>query len=39
MVELEKNNWKPSLENALEYYIEREEYDKCVECRDLINQL
>ena len=38
-VELEKNNWKPSLENALEYDIEREEYDKCVECRDLINQL
>jgi len=38
-VELEKTNWKPSLESALEYYIEREEYNKCVECRDLINQL
>ena len=38
-IELEKNNWKSSLENAIEYYIEKEEYSKCVECRDLINQL
>ena len=38
-VELEKSNWKPSLENALEYYLEKEDYNKCIECRDLINQL
>jgi len=38
-IELEKDKWKSSLENALEYYLEREEYDKCIECRDLINQL
>ncbi len=38
-IELEKDKWKSSLENALEYYLEREEYNKCAECRDLINQL
>lgn len=38
-IELKKEQWKPSLEKALEYYIEREEYTKCAECRDLINKL
>ena len=38
-IELKKDKWKSSLEKALNYYIEREEYNKCVECRDLINQL
>ena len=38
-LEIEKDKWKPSLESALEYYIEHEDYDKCIECRDLINQL
>lgn len=38
-VEIEKNNWKSSLENAIEYYVELEDYNKCIECRDLINQL
>ena len=38
-IELEKDKWKSSLENALEYYVEKEEYSKCIECRDLINQL
>lgn len=38
-VELEKNKWKPSLEHALEFYTEKENYDKCIECRDLIKVL
>lgn len=38
-IELRKDKWKSSLENALEYYLEKEEYDKCIECRDLINKL
>jgi len=38
-LEIEKDKWKPSLENALNYYAESENYDKCIECRDLINQL
>jgi hypothetical protein len=38
-IELKKDNWKLSLENVLEFYVEREDYDKCVECRDLINKL
>jgi hypothetical protein len=39
LIELEKGNWKSSLENAIEYYIEKEDYDKCIECRDLINKI
>ena len=38
-VELEKDKWKSSLENAINYYVEREDYDKCIECRDLISKL
>lgn len=38
-IELKKDNWRSSLENVLEFYVEREDYDKCVECRDLINKL
>jgi len=38
-IDLGKDKWKLTLEKALEYYIEREEYDKCAEARDLINKL
>lgn len=38
-IELKKEQFKPSLENALEYFLEREEYNRCAECRDLINKI
>lgn len=38
-IELKKEKWKSTLEKALEYYLEREEYDRCAEARDLINKL
>ena len=38
-IELGKDQWKLSLENAIEYYIEKEDYNKCIECRDLIGKL
>jgi len=38
-IELKKDKWKSTLEKVLEYYIEREEYNKCAETRDLINKL
>jgi hypothetical protein len=38
-IELSKDKWKLSLEHLLEYYVEKEEYDRCIECRDLINKL
>jgi hypothetical protein len=38
-IQLDKNNWKPALSTALEYYIEREDWDKCIKCRDLIKKL
>lgn len=38
-IELDKQNWKVTLEKALETYIEKEDYNKCVEIRDLINKL
>jgi hypothetical protein len=38
-IEIEKSQFKPSLQNALEYYLKKEEYDKCIECRDLISKL
>jgi hypothetical protein len=38
-LELDKNKFKTSLETAIEYFVEKEEYDKCIECRDLINRI
>jgi hypothetical protein len=38
-LELKKENWKSTLEKALEYFLEKEEYDNCAEARDLINKL
>lgn len=38
-IELEKDKWKSSLETVLNYYAEKEEYDMCIECRDLMNKL
>ena len=38
-IELEKNQWKNTLENVLQFYLENEDYNNCAECRDLINKL
>jgi hypothetical protein len=38
-LQLNKDKFKPSLETAIEYFVEKEEYDRCIECRDLINKL
>ena len=38
-IDLAKKEWKPTLEHAIEYYIEKEEYDRCAEVRDLIKKL
>ena len=38
-IELNKDKWIPSLEMAIEYYAEKEDYDACACCRDLINTI
>jgi hypothetical protein len=38
-IKLDKSEFKRSLETALEYFIEKEDYDKCIECRELIKEL
>jgi hypothetical protein len=38
-LELEKEKWQPTLENLLEHYVESEDYDRCIEIRDLIKQI
>ena len=38
-IELSKDKWKPILEHLIDHYVEKEEYDKCVEARDLISKL
>jgi len=39
VIELEKQNWKSTLKNVIEYYVSKEDYTKCIEIRDLINKL
>lgn len=39
LLELERDNWKQSLENALTFFVEKEDYSKCIEVRDLIKQI
>ena len=34
-----KSEWKPGLEKAIEYYVEKEEYEQCSKIKDLINKL
>jgi hypothetical protein len=36
---IKQEQWKPSLSKALESYVEKEDWDMCIKCRDLINQL
>lgn len=38
-IELKKEQYKSLLETALEYFSKKEEYDRCIECRDLIKEL
>lgn len=38
-ISIEKENWKTSLNTAMEYFTNLENYSKCIECRDLIKQL
>lgn len=35
----EREDWKPGLENARMYFQEKELYEKCAECRDLMAKL
>jgi len=38
-ITVEKPEWKQSLDSALQYYIDTEEYEKCSEIKNLINKL
>jgi hypothetical protein len=38
-IELKKEQFKLSLQNAINYFLEKEEYDRCIECRDLMNSI
>jgi len=38
-VELSREKWKSTLKNTMEYFVEREDYNKCIEIRELINKL
>lgn len=39
LIELKKDKWKQVLETTLEYFVEKEDYNKCIEIRDLIKKL
>ncbi len=38
-IELEKSNWKKTLETAMDYFVEKEDFDSCICCRDLITKI
>ena len=38
-LELEEQQWGASLQQALNYYIQEEDYDKCIECRELLKKI
>ena len=39
IISIPKSEWRGGLENALGYYIEKEEYEVCSEIKKLINKL
>ena len=38
-VELDRSQWKPTLEHLIKYYEDKEEYEMCGKCKQLINKL
>ena len=39
VIKLEKSKYKPVLERITQYYVEREDYDKCIEIQSLIKKI
>jgi len=39
IISVPKSEWKGGLENAMDYYIEREEYEECSKIKKLIKKL
>jgi len=39
IISVPKSEWKGGLENAMEYYIEKEEYEECSKIKKLIERL
>ena len=39
ILSLPKSEWKPGLEKAIDFYVEKEEYEKCSKIKDLIDKL
>ena len=38
-ITVEKPEWKKSLDSALQYYVNKEEYEECSKIKDLIDKL
>ena len=38
-ITVEKPKWRSSLDSALQFYINKEEYEKCSKIKDLIDKL
>ena len=39
IISVPKSEWKSGLENAMEYYIKKEEYEECSKIKNLIDKL
>ena len=39
MISVPKEEWKAGLENAMDYYIKREEYEECTKIKKLIEKI
>ena len=39
IISVPKTEWKSGLEKALNFYIEREEYEECLKIKELIDKL
>jgi transcriptional regulator NrdR family protein len=39
MISVPKTEWKGGLENAMDYYIEKEEYEECTKIKKLIEEI
>lgn len=38
-ITVEKTEWKDSLDSALQFYVDKEEYEQCSKIKDLIDKL
>ncbi len=39
LITIEKSNWGPALQSVIDYYADKDDFEKCIEVKELQNKL